>query len=107
VFSEYLGAGWQEIADGYRSMSGRATIHMGGPRSPNDRLYVGVFDVQQFHISLRVDGVDTPPELIRRDYELSEFAAKLSPSLIGKEMVEITLSTDSAQPLKFGFLEIR
>ena len=107
VFSEYLGAGWQEIADGYRSMSGRATIHMGGPRSPNDRLYVGVFDVQQFHISLRVDGVDTPAELIRRDYELSEFAARLPSSLMRKEVVEITLSTGSPQPLKFGFFEIR
>jgi hypothetical protein len=58
-------------------------------------------------MSLRVDGVDTPPELIRKDYELSEFAARLSPSLTGKEMVEITLSTDSPQPLKFGFFEIR
>jgi hypothetical protein len=85
--------------------SGR--IHMGGPRGPNDRLFVGVFDVRQFHIDLRVDGVNVPTELIRRDYELSEFAGALPSSLIGKEVVEIALSTDSPQPLKFAFLEIR
>jgi hypothetical protein len=107
LFAEYLGSGWNEIAGGYRLMSRRATIHMGGPRGPNDRLYVGVFDVRQFHISLRVDRVDIPPELIRRDYEISEFAANLPPSLIGQEVVEITLSTDSPQPLRFGVLEIR
>jgi hypothetical protein len=107
VFSEYLGSGWNDIADGYRLMSGPVTIHMGGPRGPNDRLYVGVFDTRQFHISLRVDGIDVPAELIRKDYELSEFGARLPSALIGKEVVEITLSTDSPQPLKFGFLEIR
>jgi hypothetical protein len=107
VFSEYLGTGWSEVSNGYRLMSGPATIRVGGPRGPNDRLYMGVFDVRQFHIGLRVDGVDVPVELIRRDYELSEFTAKLSPNLIGKEVMEITLSTDSPQALRFGFVEIR
>jgi hypothetical protein len=107
VFSEYLGSGWNEIADGYRLMRGPATLHMGGPRGVNDRLYVGILDARQFHISLRIDGVDVPAELIRRDYELSEFGARLPPAVAGKEVVEITLSTDSPQPLKFGFLEIR
>ena len=78
---------------------------MGGPRGPKDRLYVGVFDVPQFHIGLRVDGVDVPVELIRRDYQLSEFGAGLPAAVIGKEVVEITLSTNSPQPIRF--LEIR
>ena len=107
LFSNYLDAGWSEILEGYRLLSGQGAIHIGGPRGPNDRLYVGIFDVRQFHISLRVDGVYTPAELIRRDYELSEFAATLPPSLLAKDVVEITVSTDSPQRLRFGFFEIR
>jgi hypothetical protein len=107
VYAEYLGSGWNEIADGYRLMGGSASIHLGGPRGANDRMFVGVFDVRPFHISVQVDGVNAPAELIRKDYELSEFGAKLPAAVIGKEAVEITLSTDSPQPLKFGFLEIR
>jgi hypothetical protein len=105
VYSEYLGSGWNEIAGDYRWMSGSATIRMGGPRGANDRLHVGIFDVRQPHIGLRVEGADVPTELIRRDYELSEFEARLPPALVGKEVVEITLSSGS--PLKFGFVEIR
>jgi hypothetical protein len=107
VFSEYLGSGWSEIADGYRWMRQSGKLHMGGPRGPQDRLHIGVLDARQAHIRLRMDGVDVPVELIRRDYELSEFGAALPPPLLGKEAVEITLSTDSTQPLKFGYLEIR
>ena len=105
VYAEYLGSGWNQIGDGYRMMSQSATVHMGGPRGPNDYLYVGVFDVPQFHISVRVDGVDVPVEMIRRDYQLSEFRATLPSAVIGKEVVEITLSTNSPQPIRF--LEIR
>jgi hypothetical protein len=105
VYAEYLGSGWNQIGDGYRMMSQSATLHMGGPRRPNDHLYVGVFDVPQFHISVRVDEVDLPVEMIRRDYQLSEFRARLPSAVIGKQVVEITLSTNSPQPIRF--LEIR
>ena len=107
VFSEYLGSGWSESANGYRLMSRSGMLHMGGPRGSNDRLYVGVFDVRQFHIGLRVDGRDVPAELNYKDYELSEFVAVLPSALTGKDVVEVALSTDSPQPLKFGYLEIR
>jgi hypothetical protein len=107
LFSEYLGSGWSDISNGYRLMNAQALVHIGGPRGPNDRLYVGVFDVRQFQISLRVDGADVPAELIGRDYELSQFAARLPLNFTGKEALEITLLTDSPRPLKFGFVEIR
>jgi hypothetical protein len=103
AFSQYLGSGWGEIADGYRRMKQSGTLHMGGPRGPKDRLYIGVLGAGRSHISLRIDGVDVPVELVRTDYELSEFGAVLAQ----KETVEITLSSDSIQPLKFGYLEIR
>jgi hypothetical protein len=107
VFSEYLGSGWSESANGYRWMSRSATLHMGGPRGSNDRLYVGVFDVRQFHIGVLVNGVDAPAELNHKDYELSEFVAALPAALTAKDVVDVSLSTNSAEPLKFGYLEIR
>ena len=93
------------MSDGDRMMGQSATLHMGCPRCPNDHLCVGVFDVPQFHVSVRVDGVDVPVEMIRRDYQLSEFRARLLSAVIGKEVVEITLSTNSPQPIRF--VEIR
>ena len=107
VFSEYFGSGWSEGADGYRSMSRSATIHIGGPRTSSDHLYVGAFDVRQFQIGVRVDGVEVPTELNHRDYELSEFVAALPAGFTGKDLVEVSLSTNSHEPLKFGYLEIR
>jgi hypothetical protein len=107
VYAEFLGAGWTESSGGYRAMSGSATLHMGGPRAQGERLYLGIFDVRQFDISLRIDGVAVPAALIRKDYEISEFAAPLPSALVGKEIVEISLSTASRQPLKFGYVEFR
>jgi hypothetical protein len=46
-------------------------------------------------------------ELNHRDYELSEFVAALPAGLIGRDVVDVSLSTSSAEPLKFGYLEIR
>jgi hypothetical protein len=107
VYAEFLGAGWAESVGGYRAMCAAATLHMGGPRGPGDRLYVGIFDVRPFDLRLRIDGVDVPAALIRRDYEISEFAAPLPRSAAGKEMVEISLSAASSHPLKFGYVEFR
>ena len=85
VYAEFLGAGWTENSGGYRAMSGTATLHMGGPRAQGERLYLGIFDVRQFDISLRIDGVEVPAALIRKDYEISEFAAPLPSALVEKK----------------------
>jgi hypothetical protein len=107
LYSEYLGPGWNKIAGGYRSMSGVGTIHIGGPRGQQQRLYVGIFCTRDFRIGVRIDGVEIPAELIRRDYELSEFGAALPSSLIGKDAVDVSLRSDAPEPLNFGFAEIR
>ncbi len=107
VFDEYLGPGWSKSADGYRWMSKTGAIRIGGPHSASDRLYVGVFRVNDFRLDLRVNGFEVPLQLIQRDFDLSEFSAALPQLLIGREEVEISLSADTSEPLKFGFVEVR
>jgi hypothetical protein len=80
---------------------------MGGPAGPGESLYVGIFDVRQFNIRIQADGIDITGKLVRRNYELSEFAAPMPSAFTGKDRIEISLSTDSKEPLKFGFVEFR
>jgi hypothetical protein len=107
VFDNYLGSGWSQSRDGTRYMKGAGTLHVGVPRAVSDRLYIGVFCVRDFRLGLRVNGVAVPANLERRDFDLSEFAAKLPASVIGEKELEIRLSADAREPLKFGFVEVR
>ncbi len=107
LYRKYLGDGWSEVADGYRYMSKTGILHIGGPKTPNEHLYTGVFRVGDFRLKLRVNGVEAPAQLVRQDFDLSEFAAALPPALAGAKDLEITLTTDVPDPLKFGYLEIR
>jgi hypothetical protein len=107
VFDSYLGPGWSQSRDGSRYMNGAGTLHIGAPRAARDRLYIGVFRVTDFRLELRVNGLAVPTELERRDLDLSEFAAKLPALFIGEKDLEIRLSADTRDPLKFGFVEVR
>jgi len=107
AFAEFAGSGWGECADGYRMLRRAATVHIGGPRGPGDRLYIGVFRTTEFQLGVRVDGVDLHVEVTRRSGELTELAVRLPAGLIGKPEIEVTISNGSAEPLKFGFVEVR
>jgi hypothetical protein len=56
-----------------------ATVRIGGPRGPDDRLYIGVFRTTDFHLGVRVDGVDLPTEVVQRSGELTELASACPP----------------------------
>lgn len=110
AFAEYAGAGWDECTDGYRgcTMLRRvATVRVGGPHEPDDRLYIGVFRTSDFHLGVRVDGVDLTAEVMQRGGELTELGVRLPAALIGKPEIKVTLSNGEPEPLKFGFVEIR
>jgi hypothetical protein len=107
AFAEYAGAGWDECANGYRMLHRAATVRIGGPRGPDERLYIGVFRTTDFHLGVRVDGVDLPTELVQRGGELTELEIRLPAALITKPEIEVALSNGNPEPLKFGFLEIR
>ena len=110
AFAEYAGAGWDECAGGYRGyrmLRGEATVHIGGPHGPDDRLHIGVFRATDFHLGVRVDGTDLRAEVMQRGGELTELGVRLPAALVGKPEIEVTLSNGNPEPLKFGFMEIR
>jgi len=110
AFAEYAGSGWDDCADGYlgyRMLRRVATVHIGGPRGPDDRLYIGVFRATDFHLGVRVGGADLTAEVTQRGGELTELRVRLPAALIGKAEIEVTLSNRDPEPLKFGFVEIR
>jgi hypothetical protein len=107
AFDEYLGPGWSASADGYRYMRGVGTLRIGGPRDGKDCLHVGVFRTRNFQLGLRVNGLEVSARLAQRDFDLSEITATLPPSAIGASAMEISLSSDTGEPLKFGFVEVR
>lgn len=107
AFAEYAGSGWAECADGFRKLRRVATVLIGGPRGPDDRLYIGVFRVTDFRLGVRVDGVDLPPRMIQRSGDLTEFGVQLPAALAGKRVLQVTLSNGEPEPLKFGYLDVR
>jgi hypothetical protein len=107
LYSDYLGPGWNECADGYRSMDRAATIHLGGPRNSGDRLYISVFRVAGAHLGVHVDGADVPLEFIGQGDGMSEFRGGLPRACAGKNTVDLSLSNGGSGPLTFGFVEIR
>jgi len=110
AFAEYAGSSWDDCAEsylGYRMLRQAATVRIGGPRRPDDRLYIGVFRVTAFHLGARVDGADLPVEILSRSSELTELGVRLPAELTGKADIEVTLLNGNPEPLKFGFVEIR
>jgi hypothetical protein len=107
VFAEYAGAGWDECADGYRMLRRIATVRLGGPLRPDDRLYIGVFRTTDFHLGVQVNGVELPAAVMHRGGELTELAVRLPATLIEQSNIEVTLSNAGPDPLKFGYVEIR
>ena len=105
VFADYLGAGWREAADGYRRMDGAGIVRIAAPRSSAESLYLGVFETRDFLPRVRVNGVNVPVALGRRDIDLSEFRATLPPEAVQWRRMEVTI--ESGMPLRFGYAEVR
>jgi hypothetical protein len=105
VFADYLGAGWRQAADGYRGMDGVGTVRIAAPRGSGESLYIGVFETRDFLPRVRVNGVEVPVALARRDLDLSEFRATLPPKAPPWKRMEVTI--ESSMPLRFGYAEVR
>jgi hypothetical protein len=105
VFGAYLGPGWQEAARGYRNMTGAAAFTIGPPRAAAECLYIGVFRTTPFRMSVKVNGAERPAALVRKDNDLSEFRVALPPEATAWKQMEVALS--SAEPLRFGYAEVR
>ncbi len=107
VYAPYLGAGWDDCAGGYRLLRRAATAAIGGPRTPAEKLYIGVFRTTAFSLLVQLDGADLSPAVTERNGELTLLAAPLPAAAAGRPEISITLSNPAPDPLRFGFLEIR
>ena len=105
VFADYLGAGWREAADGRRRMDGAGTVRIAAPRTAGESLHIGVFDTRDFLPRVRVNGVDAPVTLAKRDIDVSEFRVTLPPEAVQWKRMEVTI--ESGMPLRFGYAEVR
>jgi hypothetical protein len=106
VFQEYFGEGWHEAPGGYRSMSGTASVRIGGPRRAGEHLYIGIFDTHTFRLTASANGVALPVEVAHRDNDLTEFRAALPADALSWKQMQVSLGADRS-PLLFGYLEVR
>ena len=106
VFADYVGTGWREAADGYRRMEGTGTVRIAAPRNPGETLYIGVFETRDFLPTVRVNGVDAPVALARRDIDLSEYRATLPPEAVQWKRMEVIIESGLQAP-RFGYAEVR
>jgi hypothetical protein len=106
VFGDYLGAGWRAAADGRRRMDGAASLRIAAPLGSGESLYIGIFETRDFRPHVRVNGVDAPVALGRRDIDLSEFRVTLPPEAVRWKRMEVTIES-SLPALRFGYVEVR
>jgi hypothetical protein len=100
LFADQLGPTWYPIEGGYRWMPRQATIRLGGPKTPRDRLYISGFCPADqlrsgpLHLQIRVDGIALPALTVTNANIESDFVVPLPLQLVGKEAVELSLEVD-------------
>ena len=96
--ADSLGPEWYALESGYRWMPGTASVHMPGPRSPGQKLYVtAICPAAQLEkgplpMTLTVDGVRLPPVRFTEGNTETTFAFALPPETVGKSSIEITVA---------------
>lgn len=100
LFADQLGPGWYEAEGGHRWMPARAVVHLGGPRSGSEKLYVTGYcpaaQVEQGPVRLAVfvdGGLLATVELTEGDARF-DFSFPLPGQLAGKDSVEVALQVD-------------
>ena len=107
VFADYLGAGWRKAAGGCRRMDRTGTLRIAAPRGSAESLYIGIFETRDFRPLVRLNGVEAPVALERRDNDLSEFRATLPPQALQWKRMEVSIENPLPGPLLFGYAEVR
>ncbi|MDQ6699442.1 MAG: hypothetical protein M3Z36_04585 [Acidobacteriota bacterium] len=110
---DQLGTGWYPIEGTLRWTSQRATLTLGGPTAPGQKLHVTAYcnSVQlkdgPLTMNLTIAGKPLPPAVIRNCDDL-EFQFPLPAELIGQPAVEIGIAADRPSHVpnddrEFGF----
>lgn len=117
-----LGSGWYKADPHARWMPGKATLRIGGPASPAEKLYLrglcpaGHVAAAPVEVTVTAGGIALAPARITPANASFEFAFELPKSLVGKESVEIGIAVsrtfvppDDGRELglAFGTIEVR
>ncbi len=121
-FAGQLGPTWYNLDSGHRWMPRRASVRLGGPRSPLDKIYIsGYCPAAQtsqgpLRVTVEANGIPLGTWLLSKGDAQFELAGKFPPQLIGKESVDISVAVDRTFTLPpdrrelglaFGTFEIR
>ena len=107
IFAEFLGPGWHAPFNGYRAMDRQASLRIGGPRKPAERLHVGAFCKAPLTLRIRAVEAALEPARLARCDEISLFGLPLPASLVGKGEIQLSVEVEGAPGATFGFFEIR
>jgi hypothetical protein len=95
-----LGPSWYPRAERFRWMPRQATVQLGGPRAPLERLYVsGICPIQQLGpgpltMTVSLDGQTLRAVQISKGNSFFTFDFPLRPELVGNESVEVSVTVD-------------
>jgi hypothetical protein len=100
LFREQIGDGWYPIERGYRWMTKRALVRLGGPRSAGEKLYITGYSsraqLEKGPVGLSVSMDGRPLGVVRLIHGDAQFDANfdMPDEFVGKASVEVQLSVD-------------
>jgi hypothetical protein len=122
LMADQLGPTWYHIEDHFRWMPKSASVRLGGPRSPADRLFIQGYappshlQGETFTLAVRVNDRSLQPVRITPESPYFDVGLPLPQELVGAESVEVTVEVDRTRRypgdvrelgLIFGVFEIR
>jgi hypothetical protein len=100
LFASQLGTGWYDLEEAHRWMGKTATLHIGGPESATQELYLsgGVPAELTGHaplvLKISLDGEALPALYIPQGAESFELSTPVPPRFIHKDDVTVTIDVD-------------
>ena len=97
-FKDQLGEGWFGLEGEHRWSKGHAVVYLGGPSSPDQKLYVSGHAAEielvagALHLSLSIDGRPQPVQTVSGTE--FDFTYNIPRDLVGRDKVEIAFTLD-------------
>jgi hypothetical protein len=97
LYSSRLGPTWHRAENGFRWMPKTATVDLGGPASPSERLYVTGYGAAQVlaagpvSLRFRVDGMEIGTGTVSKADEAFAFDFPLPAESIGRYSMQVSI----------------
>lgn len=100
IFAHQLGSGWHPIDVRHRWSAKRATLRLGGPRTPEEELHVEGFCPAvrlkdgPVRLTISVDGLALPGVWVGEPAGRFRFAFQLPAATLGRASIEVSVEVD-------------